>query len=137
LGLNRAKAECLMTADITDPYDALLDEYEPGARAAEISVAFDALRARLTPLIADLGNAHRSPDPAVRHVGVPIERQAAFGRRVIERIGFDMYGGRLDISTHPFCQGVGPGDTRLTTRYREEDWFDALSSTLHEAGHGL
>src|SRR5690606_18071824 len=96
VGLCRAKAECLMTADITDPYDALLDEYEPGARAANVAVAFSSLRARLTPLIREITGSNREPDTAIRRVGVPIERQAALGRTILERIGFDMDAGRLD-----------------------------------------
>jgi carboxypeptidase Taq len=32
---------------------------------------------------------------------------------------------------------MAPGDVRLTTRYREDDWLNAVFSTLHEGGHGL
>src|SRR5690606_34040506 len=62
---------------------------------------------------------------------------AAFNRKLAERVGFDYTAGRFDTSTHPFCQGVGPGDTRMTSRYHRDGLFDALSSTLHETGHGL
>jgi carboxypeptidase Taq len=52
-------------------------------------------------------------------------------------LGFDLSAGRLDVTTHPFCSGFAPGDTRLTTRYRDEKFTDALYGTMHEAGHGL
>ncbi len=38
-------------------YDPLLDEYEPGARSADLAVLFDALRRELTPLVAAIGEA--------------------------------------------------------------------------------
>ena len=56
---------------------------------------------------------------------------------MLAQIGFDLNGGRLDISTHPFSSGLGPGDTRITTRYGDAGFLDSLGSTLHEAGHGL
>ena len=135
--LNRAKAECLGAGSSSEMYDVLLEEYEPGARSAEIQVVFDALRARLTPLIAAIADAPTRPDPSPHHLRVPVAQQEAFNRLVAERLGYDLSAGRLDISTHPFCQNVGPGDTRITTRYREDHFMDSLSSTMHEAGHAL
>jgi carboxypeptidase Taq len=136
--LNRAKAECYGGSASGDGlYDALLDEYEPGMRTAEIERVFGALRAELTPLIAQIADAPQRPSDAPYHVELPIERQQRFNQEIAAQIGFDFGAGRLDTSTHPFCTGLGPGDTRLTTRYRGDAFPDALSSTLHEAGHGL
>jgi carboxypeptidase Taq len=66
-----------------------------------------------------------------------VDHQAAFGRAVAAAIGFDFEAGRLDVTAHPFCSGIGPGDTRLTTRYNPRDFGDAFFSIMHEAGHGL
>ncbi len=135
--LNRAQAECLASEETPSLYDALLDQYEPGARAAQVEEAFNELRQQLTPLIRAIAEADRRPNDRIHQIAVPIDTQQRFNAFVAERVGFDFEAGRLDVSTHPFCQGVGPGDTRLTTRYREDAFFDALSSTLHETGHGL
>ena len=135
--LTRLRADCLAGPDTVDRYDPLLDEYEPGARTADIVEAFTDLRGRLAPLIQEIAATRKTTDRRLNDIRIPIERQAAFNSRVAERVGFDFMAGRLDTSTHPFCQGVGPGDTRMTTRYTETDFFDALSSTLHETGHGL
>lgn len=137
VGLCRAKSECLAGADTVDPYDPLLDEYEPGARTADIVEVFRDLRARLAPLIAEVAASGSRPDDDVNRIPLPIARQIEFNTRIAGRVGLDFESGRLDTSTHPFCQGIGPGDTRITTRYREEGFFDALSSTLHETGHAL
>ncbi len=135
--LNRARAECYGVPAGGELYDALLDEFEPGMRAASIRGTFAALRAGLAPLIREIADSGRRPDTSWQGVRVPIERQAAFNRQVIERMGFDFEAGRLDVSTHPFCEGLGPGDTRLTTRYRDEGFADALNAVMHETGHGL
>jgi carboxypeptidase Taq len=52
-------------------------------------------------------------------------------------MGFDLKHGRLDTTAHPFCQDMGPGDVRLTTRYKGDRFTDALFGTMHEGGHGL
>ncbi|CAN5733665.1 hypothetical protein BH23GEM3_BH23GEM3_15340 [soil metagenome] len=118
VALNRTKAECLGAGSPAEMYDMLLAEYEPGASSAEIQTIFDGLRARLAPLIAAVAGASTRPDASPHHLRIPVALQEAFNRRVAEQLGYDLTAGRLDVSTHPFCQNVGPGDTRTTTRYR-------------------
>jgi carboxypeptidase Taq len=43
----------------------------------------------------------------------------------------------LDVTAHPFCSGIGPGDCRITTRYDERNFSDSFFGILHEVGHGL
>ncbi|MFN0130487.1 MAG: carboxypeptidase M32 [Verrucomicrobiales bacterium] len=118
-------------------YDALLEEYEPGARSTEIAALFGELGPQLSTLLAPAAeNAARLPrDVLASHY--PIPAQQAFNREVAEAVGFDFSSGRLDTTTHPFCTGLGPGDTRLTTRYDEADFTSSLYGVLHEVGHGL
>lgn len=137
IALNRRKAECWGPPEGGDLYDALLDDFEPGTTGPQLEAIFGPLRERLTTLIdAVVGSGHQPSDDAFR-VALPLDRQQAFNRSVLERLGFDGGAGRLDVSTHPFSTGLGPGDTRITTRYRDDRFLDALGSTLHEAGHGL
>jgi carboxypeptidase Taq len=135
--LSRSQAECYGGTTGDSLYDALMEGFEPGARSAEVRVVFDELRGQLTPLIRAAAESGRRPDDRLHTMRIPIERQVRFNAMVAAQIGFDMDAGRLDTSTHPFCSGIGYGDTRLTTRYREDGFPDALSSTLHEGGHGL
>jgi carboxypeptidase Taq len=135
--LNRRKAECYGAPQDGELYDALVDEFEPGVSGAQLERIFEPLRAELTPLIAELAAADHQPSDAPHRVEIPVERQRAFNRMVLERVGFDLSGGRLDVSVHPFASGIAPHDTRITTRYREDHFAEALSSTLHEAGHAL
>jgi carboxypeptidase Taq len=135
--LSRRRAECLRSNPDDKLYDVLMDGFEPGARMDDIAAVFSELRSELTPLIAEIAGAAQRPNRVAQHGDIPIEAQAAFNSRVAAAVGFDFDAGRLDVSTHPFCEGIGPGDTRLTTRYRTDLFADSLSSTLHEVGHGL
>jgi carboxypeptidase Taq len=140
IALSRRKAECLgIPRGGGELYDALLDQYEPGATARQVERIFAPLRDRLSRLIADLAEASagRRPDAAILKVPVPADRQHAFGLEVLKAMGFDLRAGRLDVTTHPFCSGIAPGDTRLTTRYTGEGFLEPLYGTMHEAGHGL
>ncbi|GJQ29104.1 MAG: thermostable carboxypeptidase 1 [Phycisphaerae bacterium] len=137
IGLQRRKAECLGHAPGGEAYDALLDLYEPGATAAGLEAVFTPLRARLTDLLGRVRGSKAKVRTRCLEVKIDPAAQHAFGLAVIEAMGFDLTAGRVDTTTHPFCSGFAPGDTRLTTRYREAHFTDALYSTLHEMGHGL
>jgi carboxypeptidase Taq len=137
LELNRRKAECYGTPEGGEPYDALLEDFEPGMTGARLERAFAPLREELAPLIQELTGAACESKRRPHELEIPIERQQEFNRFVLERVGFDLDAGRLDVSVHPFSSGVSPGDTRITTRYRPTQFAEALGSTLHEAGHAL
>jgi carboxypeptidase Taq len=119
------------------PYDALLDDYEPGATTAEVGPALAGLRDALTPLVEQIVGSSRQPDGELLKREFPIDAQEAFGKAASAAIGFDYAAGRLDVTDHPFCAGAGPRDQRITTRYNLYDFGDAFFSILHEAGHGL
>ncbi|HZW10875.1 MAG TPA: carboxypeptidase M32 [Phycisphaerales bacterium] len=137
MDLTRQKAECYGVPAGGELYDALLDDYEPDARAAEIERVFKPLADRLSALVRDLLEKGKAPGDAPLRCKIDASRQHAFGNFVVETLGFDLSAGRLDVTTHPFCSGFAPGDTRLTTRYRDEKFTDALYGTMHECGHGL
>jgi len=117
-----------------DPYDVLLEGFEPGMSVAQIEPIFSALRDGLLPLVERL-SARTTPNSALRGE-FPIEAQRRFSRIVSERLGFDFNKGRLDEAAHPFSTSIGD-DVRLTTRYDPHDLRYALYSTIHETGHGL
>ncbi len=119
------------------PYNALLDEYEPGATVDEITKVFAELRADLVPLVAAIAASSRKPRHDILEREYPVEAQKTFGQAAATAIGFDFEAGRLDVTTHPFCSGIGPGDCRLTTRYNARHFNESFFGTLHEAGHGI
>jgi carboxypeptidase Taq len=119
------------------PYDALLDDYEPGATTAEMSRVLGGLCQELAPLVRQLTASAHQPSAQLLARHFPQAAQEAFGRLAAERIGFDFERGRLDVTHHPFCAGMGPHDCRITTRYDEQFFPQAFFGILHEAGHGI
>ena len=117
-------------------YDAVLDDYEPWMRTEQVRRVFSHLADELAQLVGAI-----SERPQVRtdflHRSYPTERQEAFGRHVLEAIGFDTQRGRLDVSAHPFSTSLGANDVRLTTRYDNQMFTSSIFGTIHEAGHGL
>ena len=133
--LAREEARCLSAVTGLAPYDALMDQYEPGMRSAEVDRVFGDLRQWLPGLIRDVLE-NQSREAVIRPVPpFPQAAQKALGHDAMQLMGFDFEAGRLDESAHPFCGGV-PEDVRMTTRYREDDFLPSLMGTIHETGHG-
>jgi len=136
--LNREKADALGygSGQEATPYDALLDEYEPGARTADVAPLFEQLRDDLVPLVDAISDAEPIDDACLRGAFAPDAQQAA-GEEVIRAFGYDFQRGRQDRSAHPFTTAFSTGDVRLTTRFDPQFFGTGFFATLHEAGHGL
>ncbi len=121
----------------TEPYDTLLDEYEPGMTAARLREIFSDLRKELVDLVAAIRGSIKSAPTSIIQRPFSLPGQEALARQAAAAFGFDFTNGRLDVSAHPFCTFIGPGDTRMTTRYEERNISNSFFSVLHETGHGL
>ncbi len=130
--LKRAEADCLAAG--RSRYDALLDEYEPGAGAAEIDAVFSRLRAGLVDLRARIAETLATPPKFAGRY--PAEAQLALSRRLGDVFGYDWAAGRLDLAVHPSSSG-SHGDVRITTRIAEDDPLGCLYTTIHELGHAV
>jgi carboxypeptidase Taq len=133
--LKQQEAACL--GHTGNPYDALLDEYEPGETAANITEVFDALRPRLVELIGRVKGSSRRAPVEVLAGHYPKGDQERLSSAAAAAIGFDFDAGRLDVSAHPFCTELGPCDTRITTRYDESDFTGSFFGVMHQTGHAL
>ena len=120
------------------PYDALMEQFDPGNRVADIDPIFAHLREFLAGFLPEAleNQAKRLASRALRPLKGPfaIDSQRALGIDLAQAIGFDFNHGRLDVSHHPFTGGV-PTDVRMTTRYRTDDFLSSLMGVLHETGH--
>ncbi|HID67325.1 MAG TPA: carboxypeptidase M32 [Roseibacterium sp.] len=125
------REEAAAIADGGDPYDALLQDYEPGTTAGEIADLFDRMRPRLVALRDRLAGA-AMPAPLIGFF--PEAAQMDLSREVARTFGYDFNNGRLDLAVHPFSSGSG-ADVRITTRVDEGEPFGCLYSTIHEVGH--
>ncbi|MGH7203426.1 MAG: carboxypeptidase M32 [Candidatus Levyibacteriota bacterium] len=124
----------------TNPYDALLDQYEPELTAAECQKMFDGLKKELVKLLKRIAASKDYSDNIAfvnTNLHYPIADQKKILNYLIHKMGFDFSSGRLDVSPHPFTTGLGPSDIRLTTNYNVRDFRESFTSTMHEAGHGI
>lgn len=130
----RKEATLLAEASGLSRYDALVDRFEPGMGSAVIEPMFADLKRWLPPLIQEVLTKQRTEQVVPPTGPFPIEAQRALGLEIMGLLGFDFDSGRLDVSTHPFCGGVAE-DVRITTRYREDDFVQAMMGIVHETGH--
>jgi carboxypeptidase Taq len=133
LDLSKRYVECF-EGTYDEPYDALLDDYEPGMRTALVRETFDYLKEHQGPLMREVAGADGVPRPPERTFSLELQKQ--FELEVAKRFGFNDQSWRLDPTIHPFASGGGIQDIRITTRYFENN-LDGLFATMHEFGHGL
>lgn len=121
----------------SEPYDALLDDHEPGLRAKDFLPILSALGDALRELTEKLAAGPRRADTTLLQRPFDADKLRSFTRRVVTAIGFDFHAGRMDAATHSFCSGVDPRDVRLVAGFNPNNPLDSLFATIHEAGHGL
>src|SRR5690606_24076745 len=107
------------------------------ALTAQLTTVLGALRAELVQLVAEIRDSGVQQNVEILTRKYPRDVQEQFARQVASDIGFDFARGRLDVTHHPFCSGLGPNDCRITTRYDEHHFPGAFFGVLHEAGHGI
>ncbi|HSI73028.1 MAG TPA: carboxypeptidase M32 [Fimbriimonas sp.] len=131
--ITRREAEYLGYAD--NIYDALLDQYEEGATAADVRRMFEQIKGPQVELVRRVSEQPQ-PDDKFLYGEWDQEKQRQFTEMLVQAIGFDFSRGRQDTAPHPFCTGWSIADVRLTTRYKPY-LGSAIFGSLHEAGHGM
>jgi carboxypeptidase Taq len=135
LSLTREKAEAVGYE--SEPYDALIEEYEPGETTAALTTLFNGLKAPIVTLTEAIAESPVTPNAAILSRPFSVASQQQLSKQVAALLGYDFESGRLDESVHPFTIGISPGDVRITTRFNEHYLPSALLGTIHEAGHGI
>lgn len=118
------------------PYDALLDQYEPGMKTADVKAIFAALRPQQVELIKAIAE-QPEVDDSFLHQPFEEQKQLDFGVEVITKFGYDWQRGRQDKAPHPFTTSFGLDDVRITTRVDPNFLNPMLFGTMHETGHAL
>ncbi len=133
VALTREIGEAVGIGD--EPYDGLLDDYEPGTSTAEIESLFADLGPKLATIVAGADVA--APTTPFRGRDWPVAVQLAVAEDIARMVGFDMNAGVIAVSAHPFTDTPHRGDVRFTTRATDNDPSANILVTLHEAGHAL
>ncbi|MCD6337153.1 MAG: carboxypeptidase M32, partial [Candidatus Marinimicrobia bacterium] len=118
------------------PYDALLDQFEPGMTTDSVTKLFGGLKERLVELVKKISKS-KQIDDAILQQSFDTDEQWKFGMKIAEAIGLNMDSARQDVSAHPFTIGLHPDDVRITTRLNDKMLLSGLFSTIHESGHAI
>jgi carboxypeptidase Taq len=119
-----------------EPFDALVEKYEPGMSSAHYTKIFNELKEGLIPIVQKCVNSPNQPNLSVIIRKCPISIQKQLSEDIATLLSYDLERGRIDETEHPFTTGYYD-DVRITTHYYEEDFSDSFYSVLHEAGHGI
>ena len=130
------KKECELLGYKEHPYDALLNEYEPGLTTSEVEIIFSNIRDYLVPFIKKISCEAKIEDSFYFQY-FNKDKQWGFGINLLEKMGYDFDSGRQDISAHPFSTHFSPEDARVTTRIDENNLSEMIWSCIHEGGHAL
>ncbi|WP_391209056.1 carboxypeptidase M32 [Psychrobacillus sp. L4] len=120
-----------------NPYNVLLDQYEPGMTTEVLDTVFGDLRNRIVPLLKKISESPNQPNTDFLFKHFDKKQQEAFSLDVLKQLGYDFEAGRLDETVHPFATGLNRGDVRITTKYDESDFRSAVFGTIHECGHAI
>ncbi len=132
--LKREQAETLGYED--HPYDALMEEYEPGERVAKLDPLFADVRQKLVGFVQEIAQQEQVDDSFLyKHYNK--DKQWDYGIQLLKQMGYDFNHGRQDIAAHPFTIDFGSHDVRVTTRIKEDNVAEMIWSCIHEGGHAL
>jgi carboxypeptidase Taq len=135
--LVREAAQAKAAAFGLEPYDALLEEFDPGLPAVTIHTVLQELEAELPQLLAQvIERQKRWPKPLPFSGDFSAERQRELSYKLLGMVLNEPRKSRIDPVPHPFTLTLSPGDVRITTRYEENIRF-AIMIALHESGHAL
>jgi carboxypeptidase Taq len=116
--------------------DPLIDFADYGMKASSIRALFADLRSQLVPIVKSITSQPAADDSCLRG-SFPEEKQMAFARDVIGKLGYDFERGRIDKTHHPFMTKFSIGDVRITTRVKEDYLGENFFSVVHESGHAM
>lgn len=134
------KQNLASSAGNDNPYNALLDIYEPGLTAKEVEGVFKVLRPELTKILKKITsskNFFKESGLIEGEHNYPIDDQKQLSLFVLREMNYDLAAGRMDVSSHPFTETLGGQDVRITNRYKVNDFTESLMVAMHEGGHAL
>lgn len=134
--LNLKKKECELIGYKQHPYDAMLDQYEPGAKSEDLKVLFNDVKTNLVGFVKQIAQKPQNPD-AFMFEEYDEQKQWDFSLYLLQQMGYDFEAGRQDKSSHPFTTNLNAHDVRVTTRVNKNDLNEIIWSTIHEGGHAL
>lgn len=119
------------------PYDAFLDQYEPGLTVKALDPLFSRLQGATRELLGQIRQTGKSFGEDVFLQSYPVAGQRELIRVLLTKLGYDWDAGRVDESAYAFAVAMNTGDARVAVRIAENDLRRAIFSTIHECGHAF
>lgn len=135
IALKQKEAKCIGYRD--SPYDALLQDWEPGLNTKQLDQIFSELKKELIPIARAIKRSKVQINRKFLDRSVSEKKLQRVANELLKHIGFDFEKGRLDESSNPFCSAIGANDIRITTDYKESPLLSLIGYVLHEGGHGI
>jgi len=130
------KQECEILGYKEHPYDALLEEFEPGSTVNDLDILFSDVKEQLVEFVQELSRAPQNNEQMMLQY-FDSKKQLAYTESLLNQMGYDFKAGRQDLSSHPFSTSFGSLDARVTTRVNENNLSEIMWSSIHEGGHAL
>ncbi len=118
------------------PYEAHLDQFEPGGTVPHLDELFKDVKEQLVKFVKELREKEQVEFEFLHH-HYDKDKQWDFGIEVLKLMHYDFDAGRQDLSPHPFTTNFAPTDVRVTTRIHEDNFGSMTWSCIHEGGHAL
>ena len=122
---------------LDDLYDNMLNDCEKGLLQKELDVFFNDLKVGLIELLNKIKASKKVIRSDFLSRLVPIYKQEAFSRYLLELNGYDFNRGYLSTTEHPFTTSIAIDDARVTTHYHEDMVLSNIYSVVHEGGHAI
>lgn len=119
-----------------EPYEALLDEYDPERKLEEIESVFDKLKSQLPNLIQEIIEKQKSEKIVPITDDISPKTQKEISLKIMQKMNFDFASGRLDEYEHPFCINTS-GGVRILSKFLPNEFLHGITATIHETGHAL
>ena len=121
-----------------DVMNYLLGEWEEGCTTGMVDGIFADLKAYILPLLDKVRASGKGYSKEKLLGSYPREDQLRLIHEVTAAVGYDHEAGRIGESAHPFTLRLCPrDDMRFTTTVYEDDFTNALISSMHEGGHAM
>lgn len=134
--LSRAKAKALGYKE--HPYDALLNQFDPGMTVAILEPLFAELQERLTALLSRIQKSKTKLDKGILRGDFDLDGQWRYISGLLPELGFDNDHALAYRCSHSFSEGVAsPFDVRMTAQIKENELDYGILASIHECGHSL
>ena len=120
-----------------DPYDTMLQDFEPGTDRTSYDAFFDAVKDQVVPLVGDIVARGWQPDRSCIEGNFDEAKQKELATELARLIGVRLDSLHIADTEHPFEGSPTSQQSIIANHVYEDNLFASVFSMLHEGGHAL